>query len=117
VTESNDLPDGSRVQNVPRNTASLWTTYEIQNGDLQGFGFGFGLFYIDERAGDFSDTFDLPSYLRTDAAVFYRRNNWRAAINIQNLFDVEYFRSNNFGRVAIEPGAPFTIIGSLAVEF
>ena len=117
VTESNDLPEGSRVQNVPRNTASLWTTYEIQNGDLQGLGFGFGLFYIDERAGDFEDTFDLPSYLRTDAAVFYRRNNWRAAINVQNLFDVEYFRSNNFGRVAIEPGAPFTIIGSLAVEF
>jgi iron complex outermembrane receptor protein len=117
VTESNDLPEGSRVQNVPRNTASLWSTYEIQNGDLQGLGFGLGLFYIDERAGDFEDTFDLPSYLRTDAAVFYRRNNWRAAINIQNLFDVEYFRSNNFGRVAIEPGAPFTIIGSLAVEF
>jgi iron complex outermembrane receptor protein len=117
VTESNDLPAGSRVQNVPRNTASLWTTYEIQNGDLQGLGFGLGLFFIDERAGDFSDTFDLPSYLRTDAAVFYRRDNWRAAINIQNLFDVEYFRSNNFGRVAIEPGAPLTVVGSLAVEF
>lgn len=111
------LPAGSRVQNVPRNTASLWTTYEIQRGDLQGLGFGLGLFYIDERAGDFEDTFDLPSYLRTDAAVFYQRDNWRAAINVQNLFDVEYFRSNNFGRVAIEPGAPFTIIGSLAVEF
>lgn len=117
VTESNDLPEGSRVQNVPRNTASLWTTYELQRGDLQGLGVGLGLFFVDERAGDFSDTFDLPSYLRTDAAVFYRRNNWRAAINIQNLFDVEYFRSNNFGRVAIEPGAPLTVVGSLAVEF
>jgi iron complex outermembrane recepter protein len=117
VTESTDLPEGSRVQNVPRNTASLWTTYEVQQGDLQGLGFGLGLFFVDERAGDFEDTFDLPSYLRTDAAVFYERDNWRAAINIQNLFDVEYFRSNNFGRVAIEPGAPFTIIGSLRVEF
>jgi iron complex outermembrane receptor protein len=117
VTESNDLPEGSRVQNVPRNTASLWTTYEIQRGDLQGLGFGLGLFYIDERAGDFEDTFDLPSYLRTDAAVYYRYDNWRVAINVQNLFDVEYFRSNNFGRVAIEPGAPLTIIGSLRVDF
>jgi iron complex outermembrane receptor protein len=117
VTESNDLPEGSRVQNVPANTASLWTTYEIQGGDLQGLGFGLGFFYIDERAGDFEDTFDLPSYFRTDASLFYRRNNWRAAINIQNLFDIEYYRSNNFGRVAIEPGAPFTIVGSLSVEF
>jgi iron complex outermembrane receptor protein len=117
TAESFDLPAGSRNQNTPRNTASLWTTYRIQSGDLQGLGFGTGLFYVGERAGDFNDTFDLPSYLRTDAAIFYQRDNWRAAINIQNLFDVRYFKSNNFGREAIEPGAPFTIIGSLSVNF
>ncbi|MBE9157004.1 TonB-dependent siderophore receptor [Nodosilinea sp. LEGE 06152] len=111
------LPPGSRVQNVPNHTASLWSTYEIQSGDLQGLGFGAGIFYVGDRAGDFEDTFDLPSYLRTDAAVFYRRNNWRAAINVQNLFDVRYFSSNNFGRVAIEPGEPLSIVGSLSVEF
>ncbi|MBE9113091.1 TonB-dependent receptor, partial [Nodosilinea sp. LEGE 07298] len=75
------------------------------------------VFYVGDRAGDFEDTFDLPSYLRTDAAVFYRRNNWRAAINVQNLFDVRYFKANNFGRVAIEPGAPLSIIGSVSVDF
>ncbi|AFZ30440.1 TonB-dependent siderophore receptor [Gloeocapsa sp. PCC 7428] len=117
VTESNDLPEGSRIANVPENTASLWTTYELQSGDLRGLGFGLGLFYVGERAGDFEDTYDLPSYLRTDAAIFYRRDNWRAAINVQNLFDVTYFRGVNFGRVAIEPGAPLTVIGSLSVEF
>ncbi|TVQ12816.1 MAG: TonB-dependent siderophore receptor [Leptolyngbya sp. DLM2.Bin27] len=111
------LPPGSRVQNVPNHTASLWSTYEIQSGDLQGLGFGAGVFYIGNRAGDFSDTFDLPSYLRTDAALFYRRNNWRAAINVQNLFDVRYFKANNFGRVAIEPGAPLSIVGSVSVNF
>jgi iron complex outermembrane receptor protein len=111
------LPPGSRVQNVPRNTASLWTTYEVQRGDLQGLGFGLGLFSIGERAGDFSDTFDLPSYLRTDAALFYRRDHLQAAINIHNLFDVRYFTSNNFGRVAIEPGEPLSIVGSVSVKF
>ncbi|MEB3336210.1 MAG: TonB-dependent siderophore receptor [Leptolyngbyaceae bacterium] len=111
------LLPGSRVQNVPRNTASLWTTYEIQRGDLQGLGFGAGVFHVGERAGDFSDTFDLPGYWRTDATVFYRRDHWKAAINVQNLFDVRYFKANNFGRVAIEPGAPMTIVGSLSVEF
>lgn len=109
--------EGGRIQNVPEHSASLWTTYQIQNGNLQGLGFGAGLFYVGERAGDFFDTFDLPSYVRTDAAVFYERDNWRAALNIQNLFDVDYFIANNFGRVAIEPGAPLTVIGSVAVEF
>jgi iron complex outermembrane receptor protein len=111
------LEPGSRVQNVPEHTASLWTTYEIQAGDLQGLGFGAGVFHVGERAGDFSDTFDLPGYWRTDAAVYYSRNNWRAAINVQNLFDVRYFQANNFGRVAIEPGAPLTIVGSVSVDF
>jgi iron complex outermembrane recepter protein len=111
------LPPDSRVQNVPEHTASLWSTYTIQSGNLQGLGFGAGVFYVGDRAGDFSDTFDLPSYLRTDAAIFYRRNNWRAAINVQNLFNVRYFSSNNFGRVAIEPGKPFTIVGSLSITF
>ncbi len=45
------------------------------------------------------------------------RNNWRAAINVQNLFDVRYFQANNFGRVAIEPVAPLTIVGSVSVDF
>jgi iron complex outermembrane recepter protein len=111
------LPPGSRVANVPNHTASLWSTYAIQSGNLQGLGFGTGVFYVGDRAGDFEDTFDLPSYLRTDAAVFYRRNNWRAAINVQNLFDVRYFKANNFGRVAIEPGAPLSIIGSVSIDF
>lgn len=111
------LPPGSRVINVPNNTASLWSTYTIQSGNLQGLGFGAGVFYVGDRAGDFSDSFDLPSYVRTDAALFYRRNNWRAAINIQNLFDVRYFKSSNFGRVATEPGQPLTIIGTLSISF
>lgn len=111
------LTEGSRISNVPEHNASLWTTYEIQNGNLQGLGFGAGLFYVGERAGNFFDTFDLPSYLRTDAAVFYERDHWRAAVNIQNLFDIDYFIANNFGRVAIEPGAPLTVIGSVSVEF
>lgn len=40
----------------------------------------------------------------------YRRNNWQAAININNLFDVEYFESVNYGRLTIQPGVPFAVI-------
>lgn len=118
VTETNEIAEteGNRLNNVPYNTASLWTTYEIQTGDLEGLGFGFGLFFVGERQGDIENTFDLPSYLRTDAAIYYRRNNWRAAVNFKNLFDINYIRSAEY-REAIAPGEPFTIIGSLAVEF
>lgn len=118
ITEGNDnYPVGLATALIPKNAASLWTTYEIQSGNLQGLGFGLGLFYVDERPGDFDNTYELPSYLRTDAAIFYRRNNWEAAINIKNLFDVEYFESVNYGRLTIQPGVPFAVIGSFSVEF
>jgi iron complex outermembrane receptor protein len=116
VTESNDIPEGSKIDGVPEHTASLWTAYELQSGSLQGLGFGVGLFYVGERQGD-GGSYSLPDYLRTDAALFYRRDSWRAAINVQNLFDQRYFESINYGRTAIEPGAPLTIIGSVIVEF
>lgn len=117
VTESNDYPIGLKTALVPQNAVSLWTTYEIPSGDLQGLGFGLGLFYVDARPGDTENTYDLPSYLRTDAAIFYRRDNWRAAINIRNLFDVRYFESVNYGRSTVQPGAPLTVLGSFSVEF
>ncbi|HEY9737963.1 MAG TPA: TonB-dependent siderophore receptor, partial [Trichocoleus sp.] len=78
---------GNRLANVPDNQFSLWSTYEIQEGDLQGLGFGLGLFYLSDRAGDLDNTFTLPSYFRTDAALFYRRDNWRAQLNLENLFN------------------------------
>lgn len=117
ITESTDFPVGNKIPNVPRNQASLWTTYELQNGGLQGLGFGLGLFYVDARQGDLESSFELPSYLRTAAAIFYRRHNWRAAINLQNLFDVGYFEPSEIGRNTVIPGTPLTVIGSFSIEF
>jgi iron complex outermembrane receptor protein len=119
ITESTDefLPVGNRLANVPYTTASFWTTYEIPDGDFQGLGFGFGLFHVGERQGDTGDTFRIPEYLRTDALLFYRRDNWQVGINLQNLFDVEYIESAAGFRESIYPGAPFTLIGSVSIEF
>ncbi|MEM6521301.1 MAG: TonB-dependent siderophore receptor [Cyanobacteria bacterium P01_C01_bin.70] len=109
---------GNRLPNVPENQFSLWTTYEIQQGDLAGLGFGLGLFYVGDRQGDQDNTVTLPSYLRTDAALFYRRDNWRAQLNFENLFDVEYFSSATFNsRLLNNPGAPFGVSASVSVEF
>jgi iron complex outermembrane receptor protein len=108
VTKDNDIPVGNRIDNVPEHAISLWNTYEIQKGNLQGFGFGLGLFYVGEREGNLNNSFSLPSYLRTDAALFYRRNNFRAALNLQNLFDMESFETAN-GILRVYPGAPRTV--------
>ena len=118
VTTDNSIPTkvGNRLTNVPQNQASLWTTYEIQKGNAKGLGFGFGLFYVGDRQGDLENTFSLGDYLRTDAAVYYRRNQFNAAINIRNLFNVNYISSSS-GRTYIDQGEPFTVVGSIRWEF
>ncbi|MBW4645803.1 MAG: TonB-dependent siderophore receptor [Goleter apudmare HA4340-LM2] len=116
VTEDNDIPVGNRLRSVPEHQATLWTTYEIQKGDLRGLGFGFGLFYVGEKQGDFANSFQVDDYLRTDAALYYRRDGFKAAINIRNLFDTDYI-TNSYNRARIERGEPFTITGSISWEF
>lgn len=68
------------------------------------------------RQGDLANTFELPSYLRTDAAVFYERNNFRVALNIRNLFDIDYYASAQRD-LSVYPGEPLTVQGTVSWEF
>jgi iron complex outermembrane receptor protein len=119
VTRDNAIPSvvGNRLTNIPLNQASLWTTYFIQTGDLQGLGFGLGLFYVGERQANLENSSQVSDYLRTDAAIYYRRNNFNAAINVRNLFNTDYVGSANFGTLFVNRGNPLTIIGSVSWEF
>ncbi|NJR52470.1 MAG: TonB-dependent siderophore receptor [Leptolyngbyaceae cyanobacterium CSU_1_3] len=116
VTKDNTLPVGLRSTGVPENTFNLWTSYEIQRGVLKGFGGGVGLFFVGEQQGDFNNTFQIPSYLRTDAAIFYKRDRFRAALNFRNLFDVDYIETA-FARTRVYRGDPFTVQGTISYEF
>jgi len=116
ITEDNTFPVGNSIDNVPEHAASLWTTYTLQEGDLEGLGFGLGLYYVGERPGDLDNTFMIPDYFRTDAAIYYQRNQFRAQLNFKNLFDVRYFESAN-GRNRIFPGAPFEVLATVGWEF
>ncbi|NJM17638.1 MAG: TonB-dependent siderophore receptor [Richelia sp. SM1_7_0] len=119
VSEDNTDIEGNRLAKVPENQFSLWTTYEIQKGNLKGLGFGLGLFYVGERQRDLDNTYELGSYFRTDAALFYKKDNWRAQLNIENLFDIDYFRSANYSFVGggVNPGKPFAVTASFAIDF
>jgi iron complex outermembrane receptor protein len=116
ITQDNSGFEGNQPNNVPQHSGSLWATYEIQSGGLQGLGFGAGIFVVGNRKGDLANTFDLPSYTRTDAAIYYRRDNWQVGLNVRNLFDVEYFESAS-NRNRVNPGAPLTILGTFSVKF
>ena len=114
VSKSNNLPIGDNLVGAAKNLASLWTTYKIQNGDLKGLGFGAGVFFVGEREAQLPNDLKLPSYVTTDATIFYQRNNWRVGLNFKNLFDTKYYNTQGY---FVDPGAPFTVIGSLSINF
>ncbi|WP_292755562.1 TonB-dependent siderophore receptor [Nostoc sp. NMS4] len=115
VSQDNDPTlVNNRLAGVPYNSASLWTTYQLQKGNLQGLGLGFGLVYVGERESGLPNNIKIPSYLRTDASIFYKRDNWRVGVNIKNLFDTKYYESQGF---YIVPAAPFTVLGSVSFDF
>jgi len=115
VSKDNSIPIGNQLVGAPYNSASLWTTYELQSGNLKGLGFGLGLVYQDDVQVALPNTFKAPSYLRTDASVFYRKNKFRIGLNFKNLFDVKYFYTD--GGYRLYPAEPLTILGTVSVQF
>ncbi|WP_075090392.1 TonB-dependent receptor domain-containing protein [Verrucomicrobium spinosum] len=46
VSEDTTIPNGTKLAAVPEHQAGLWSSYEIQDGALKGFGVGAGAFYV-----------------------------------------------------------------------
>lgn len=119
ITEDTNLDlIGNRLPGVARNIASLWTTYEIQAGALKGLGFGAGFNFVDRRSGDLENSFEVSSYLIGNAAIFYRRDNYRFALNFRNLSNARYIESTGTSRLSGNLyGDPFTVLASFSIQF
>lgn len=103
---------GNVLQGTPHHTGSLWTSYELDKGLLRGLGAGAGLFGVGRRFGDNEHTFEVPGYMRADAAVFWKiyradKLRYRLAVNLSNLLDKQYYEGVR-GPLGVVPGSPFT---------
>ena len=98
VTEDETGLEGNRLMNVAKNTASLALAYnygELYNGNLR---FGISGNYVDKRAGDAKNTFDLPDYALANAFVSYDTTIAKQAVtfqfNLNNIFDTTYYTAS-----------------------
>ena len=79
---------GNEMPNTPKNSFSLWTTYEV----MPKLTIGGGAFYVDEVYGDTANTVYVPSYTRYDAMASYKlTKNIDLQLNVQNLTDKTYY--------------------------
>ena len=79
---------------------------------MKGFGFGGGVRYTGETFGDPANTKVLivPAFALFDAVLDYETENWRFALNAQNLEDEEYVASCNS---TCYYGSGRTVIGTI----
>ena len=129
VTKDNDLSlVAKRLANVPYNKFTLWSTYHVQEGLLQGFGVGGGLFaYTGRNASIFGDQTEMPGYIRADAALYYnhglQKGNWlgaksmHLALNIRNLLDQRYVATSYNGSSQFFFGEPRTVLATVGLRF
>ncbi len=120
VTESGSTsaPVGSKASFTPDHQTSVFATYEIQDGALQGLGFGGGVFH---RSGIFEDTKNLQpidGYTRFDLTVFYTGiENLDVRFNIRNILDERYIEYASNSRARERFGAPRSFLFTLSKKF
>ncbi|MEP6342700.1 MAG: TonB-dependent siderophore receptor [Maricaulaceae bacterium] len=99
------------LRELPENTFNIWTTYDVTSQ----FGLGAGLSYQDESFAGNSNNVTLPSFTRVDATAYYNvSDDLRLQVNIENLFDEEYFpnsHTDNNITVGAPLNAKFTVSG------
>ncbi len=76
------------MPNVAKNSATLWTTYDL----TPALTIGAGAVAMDKVYGDLANTKYVPGYVRYDAMARYNVNqNIDLQLNVNNLSDERYF--------------------------
>ena len=104
LTGSDFGPAGQRLQQTPKHQIAAWNRFDITDA----LGLGFGVIHQSDQFASFSNTVELPSYWRVDAAAYYTvSERLSVQLNIENLFDETYYPSAH-GNNNIQPAEPFS---------
>jgi iron complex outermembrane receptor protein len=108
---------GNRLKNVPRHSGRVWGKYEFRVGDESSIGFGTGVTFTSDLPGDVGNTFEVPGYGVADVMGFFRHKQVTFRVNVNNLFDNEYFHRAAFGSQGIILGEPLRAVASIGIRF
>ena len=125
----NRNPFGQEFRGAAEEAWSALLHYDCgKTGRLRGFSFSVGADYLGKRAGDDASgftvagvarkpTFYLPARTLVNAALVYQHDKqWRAQLNIDNLFDTEYLGAS-LSRGIVWPGTPTNVKLKITYEF
>ncbi|MDB5967611.1 MAG: catecholate siderophore receptor Fiu [Hydrocarboniphaga sp.] len=122
ATDGSSTQTGAAINFSPKNSATLWTTYDFPIG-LQ---IGGGVRYVDSQARTVNNSpgtltagvFDIGSYTVFDAMAKYElTRNLGVQLNVYNLADEDYVASVNNSGLRYYPGTPRSYLATLNVRF
>jgi catecholate siderophore receptor len=109
---NNPLEKGMELSNTPKNTFSLWTTYDLP-WHLQ---VGGGAQYVDNRYTSNLNTREAPSYWTFDAMAGWTPNDhFSLRLNVYNLTNEDYV--DRVGGGHFVPGAGLTGVLTASLKF
>ena len=117
IVKSNDsqggIPiEGNEPQNVPRHSATLWTTFDF----LDKWQVGGGPTYVGKRFANNSNTNKVDGYVRWDSTIAYKLSEKiDLRFNAQNMTNAFFIESVHPSHIV--PGAGRTFIFTTSVKF
>ncbi|MCC4228493.1 MULTISPECIES: TonB-dependent receptor [Zunongwangia] len=107
--------DGNPIAGFSKHITNGWLDYTFQNQNLKGFGISLGYQYQVDRSswvwGADGQT-DLPDYFRMDGALSWENDNFRVALNLNNLLNEYLYSGADYGTYVYwqsEPGRNFRL--------
>jgi len=107
--------DGTIVAGLPKNQASVWGVYHVNDADGDGLSFGIGARYIGVNY-DETGTLRVPDKTLLDAMIAYTQGPWRFAVNAANVTDQAY-NASCLARGDCFYGPRRSIVGSVRYRF
>ena len=104
---------------LPRRVASLYGVYTSERRAWGQWGATAGATAVSRTLGTIPGGVRAPAYVAASASAFVQAGPWRAAVNVDNLFDRLYFTpvADVYANVAILPGVGRTWRVSLKRAF
>ncbi|WP_262694276.1 TonB-dependent siderophore receptor [Kordiimonas aquimaris] len=110
---------GNRLPGVAVHSGRVWTNYRIDEGPLRGLSIQGAVTFASNRAGDVSNSYFVGAYTLVDLGLQYELTETvLLQLNARNLLDKRYFNpGTGFNEGFVTPGAPATVLASIAVNF
>lgn len=114
VLKAADGTQGKTVANTPRNTVTLWSTYDF----TPAWEIGGGMTYLSSRYAANTDLVEVGGYTRWDAEIAYHQKKYDLRLNLLNLTNKYYYDTliqSDGGRAV--PGIGRTILATATYKF